>query len=133
MAGCCRDQYGGSCSSRRSISDHWAPRVKPAELIDEGTPVTLRFHPDDAPAFDVSAVVWRVDPDGLVFFFVGALEERRDPAAGGVCAHGGVRRTPLARTGRTHARVAAALEEVHVLENRVTRRPRMLQEPPQNS
>ena len=49
-------------------------KVKPAELIDEGTPVTLRFHPDDAPAFDVSAVVWRVDPDGLVFFFVGALE-----------------------------------------------------------
>ena len=49
-------------------------KVKAAEKLREGTPVTLHFHPDDAPPIDVSAVVWRVDPDGLVFFFVGALD-----------------------------------------------------------
>lgn len=49
-------------------------KVKPADHLPEGTPVTLHFRPKDAPPFEVSAVVWRVDPDGLVFFFVGALE-----------------------------------------------------------
>jgi len=49
-------------------------KVKATAQLAEGTPVTLHFHPDDAPSFDVAAVVWRVDPDGLVFFFVGALE-----------------------------------------------------------
>jgi PilZ domain-containing protein len=49
-------------------------KVKVTDKLREGTPVTLRFQPDDAPPFDISAVVWRVDPDGLVFFFVGVLE-----------------------------------------------------------
>ena len=49
-------------------------KVKGANPLREGASVVLHFHPADAPPMDVSAVVWRVDPDGLVFFFVGALE-----------------------------------------------------------
>jgi hypothetical protein len=49
-------------------------KVKSATHLPEGTAVVLHFRPDDAPPLDVSAVVWRLDADGIAFFFVGALE-----------------------------------------------------------
>ncbi len=49
-------------------------KTKPTDRLREGASVVLHFHPPGAPLIDVSAVVWRVDPDGLVFFFVGDLE-----------------------------------------------------------
>ncbi len=55
------------------LSPHGA-KVSTRERLEEGTTVMLHFHPPDAPPIDISAVVWRADQDGLVFFFVGALE-----------------------------------------------------------
>jgi hypothetical protein len=49
-------------------------KVSPTDRLREGASVVLHLHPPAVPAMDVSAVVWRVDPDGLVFFFVGGLE-----------------------------------------------------------
>jgi hypothetical protein len=36
-----------------------------------GTPAQLHFHPPHGEPLDVEAVVWRTDPDGTVFFFIG--------------------------------------------------------------
>jgi hypothetical protein len=49
-------------------------KVGATDRLREGASVVLHFEPPSAPAVDVSAVVWRVDTDGLVFFFVGELE-----------------------------------------------------------
>jgi hypothetical protein len=44
------------------------------DRLREGASVVLHFQPPAAPSVDVWALVWRVDPDGLVFFFVGELQ-----------------------------------------------------------
>jgi hypothetical protein len=49
-------------------------KVTATDCLREGASVLLHFHPPGAPRMDIAAVVWRVDPDGLVFFFVGELE-----------------------------------------------------------
>jgi hypothetical protein len=36
-----------------------------------GTPAQLRFHPPGGRQVDIQGIVWRVDPDGLAFFFLG--------------------------------------------------------------
>ena len=36
-----------------------------------GTCVQLHFHPPRGEPLDGEAVVWRTDPDGTVFFFIG--------------------------------------------------------------
>ncbi len=45
-------------------------KVTPKERLREGTRAELHFHPPDHQAFDVPALVWRADPDGVAFFFV---------------------------------------------------------------
>jgi hypothetical protein len=39
--------------------------------LEPGTLAQLHFHPPDVAPLDVQALVWRTDPDGHVFFFVG--------------------------------------------------------------
>jgi len=36
-----------------------------------GSPVLLHFMPDDGDELYVEALTWRVDPDGVAFFFIG--------------------------------------------------------------
>ena len=36
-----------------------------------GTSAHLRFHPPGGRPLDVQAIVWRIDPDGPAFFFIG--------------------------------------------------------------
>jgi PilZ domain len=44
--------------------------------LTPGTPAQLRFSPPDGRPLDVHAIVWRADPDGLAFFFIGV--DRQD-------------------------------------------------------
>jgi hypothetical protein len=46
-------------------------KVRPYQPLEPGTMVVLNFHPPEAEAVDVRAMVWRTDADGLVFFFLG--------------------------------------------------------------
>ncbi len=46
-------------------------KVGLTEPLDVGTPAQLHFHRRNQPAFEVAAVVWRADPDGVVFLFIG--------------------------------------------------------------
>ncbi len=46
-------------------------KVRPKEELEEGSLAELHFHPPGDGVFDVSAIVWRVDLDGLAFFFFG--------------------------------------------------------------
>ncbi len=39
--------------------------------LEPGTPAQLRFRSPDGPPLDVQAIVWRTDPDGPAFFFIG--------------------------------------------------------------
>ena len=48
-------------------------KVRTTQHLDEGAVVLLHFQPPEFEPLDVSAVVWRVDPDGIVFFFVGVV------------------------------------------------------------
>lgn len=43
--------------------------------LEPGTKVHLHFRPPDQGVLRVQAFVWRTDPDGLAFFFVG-IDER---------------------------------------------------------
>ncbi len=56
-----------------NLGPHGA-KVRATDRLNEGTSAMLHFHPPGVPPIDISAVVWRIDPDGLVFFFVGILE-----------------------------------------------------------
>jgi PilZ domain-containing protein len=38
---------------------------------DPGAPAQLHFYPPRGEPLDVDAIVWRTDPDGTVFFFIG--------------------------------------------------------------
>ncbi|HEV8437068.1 MAG TPA: PilZ domain-containing protein [Methylomirabilota bacterium] len=50
-------------------------RLEDASL-EPGTPVQLHFRPPDGRPLDVQAIVWRTDPDGPAFFFIGV--DRQD-------------------------------------------------------
>ena len=39
--------------------------------LELGAPAQLRFSPPAGPPLDVQAIVWRRDPDGSAFFFIG--------------------------------------------------------------
>jgi hypothetical protein len=51
-------------------------KVRPMERLDEGHVARLHFHPPAGSSFDVEAIVWRVDRDGLVFFFADDHQRR---------------------------------------------------------
>ena len=40
-------------------------------ILELGTPAQLHFEPPDGRRLDVHAIVWRRDPDGSAFFFIG--------------------------------------------------------------
>jgi PilZ domain len=42
-----------------------------AARFEPGTSAQLRFHPPGGPPVEIQGIVWRVDPDGMAFFFVG--------------------------------------------------------------
>ena len=48
-------------------------KVRPRERLDIGTPAQLRFRPPDGTPFNVPALVWRTDSDGLAFLFMGDI------------------------------------------------------------
>ena len=50
--------------------------VRPRERLDIGTPAQLRFRPPDGTPFNVPALVWRTDSDGLAFLFMGDIQDR---------------------------------------------------------
>ena len=43
--------------------------------LELGTPAELHFEPPGGPPLDVHAIVWRRDPDGSAFFFIGVAGE----------------------------------------------------------
>jgi len=51
-------------------------KVRPTERLGEGSVAQLHFHPPNGPALDVEAIVWRVDRDGLAFFFTDDQQRR---------------------------------------------------------
>lgn len=51
-------------------------KVRPTERLGEGHVARLHFHPPNGSSFDVEAIVWRVDRDGLAFFFTDDHQRR---------------------------------------------------------
>ena len=51
-------------------------RLKPRAEIPPGTPVSVLLHPPDGPPMNVSAVVWRVDPDSMAVMFLHSVSVR---------------------------------------------------------
>jgi len=51
-------------------------KVIPTERLGEGSVAQLHFHPPDGSSLDVGAIVWRVDRDGLAFFFTADHQRR---------------------------------------------------------
>ena len=51
-------------------------KVIPMERLGEGSVAQLHFHPPDGSSLDVEAIVWRVDRDGLAFFFTADHQRR---------------------------------------------------------
>ena len=51
-------------------------KVRPTERLGEGSVAQLHFHPPDGSSLDVEAIVWRVDRDGLAFFFTDDHQRR---------------------------------------------------------
>jgi hypothetical protein len=50
-------------------------------VLEPGTPADLYFEPPGGRPFAVQAIVWRIDPDGSAFFFIGVEgEEHAFPA-----------------------------------------------------
>jgi len=45
-------------------------KLRLTERLDVGTRVTLHFAPSEGPSTAVEAIVWRIDDDGLAFFFL---------------------------------------------------------------
>jgi hypothetical protein len=46
-------------------------KVRPAGPLEAGTMAVLNFRPPRQTSTDIRAMVWRSDPDGVVFFFMG--------------------------------------------------------------
>ena len=51
-------------------------KVRPTERLGEGSVARLHFHPPNGSSLDVEAIVWRVDRDGLAFFFTDDHQRR---------------------------------------------------------
>ena len=51
-------------------------KVRPTERVGEGHVARLHFHPPNGSSLDVEAIVWRVDRDGLAFFFTDDHQRR---------------------------------------------------------
>ena len=51
-------------------------KVRPRKRLDISTPAQLRFRPPDGTPFNVPALVWRTDSDGLAFLFMGDIQDR---------------------------------------------------------
>jgi len=69
------------------ISAHGA-KLRPRGTLQPGTPVRLLIHPPQGPALDVSAVVWRVDGDGVVVLFLGGIPAHLTEAKGALAVAG---------------------------------------------
>ena len=50
------------------------------EPLQEGTAATLHFMPAAGRPMDVEAIVWRIDDDGPVFFFIKATPAALQPS-----------------------------------------------------
>jgi hypothetical protein len=46
-------------------------KVRLEEPLEVGHPARLQIQPPEGRPLDVDAIVWRIDPDGPAFFFVG--------------------------------------------------------------
>jgi hypothetical protein len=51
------------------LNTHGA-KLRPRGEMQPGTPVEVQLHPPDGNPVGVSAVVWRVDADGMVVLFL---------------------------------------------------------------
>ena len=51
-------------------------KVRPTGRLSEGSVAQLHFPPPDGTSLDVEAIVWRVDRDGLAFFFTNDHQRR---------------------------------------------------------
>jgi hypothetical protein len=51
-------------------------KARPTERLGEGSVAQLHFHPPDGSSLDVEAIVWRVEADGLAFFFTDDHQRR---------------------------------------------------------
>ena len=49
-------------------------KVTPRIWLQSGTEVRLQFAPPDEAPFQVGALVWRVDDDGLAFLFARSID-----------------------------------------------------------
>ena len=49
-------------------------KISPKIWLQSGTEVRLQFIPPDGEPFSVGALVWRVDADGLAFFFARIID-----------------------------------------------------------
>ncbi len=71
----CRGPWWWRPGSGSNVSGRGA-KVGPTERLGEGSVAQLHFHPPDGPSLDVEAIVWRVDRDGLAFFFTDDHQRR---------------------------------------------------------
>jgi PilZ domain-containing protein len=53
------------------VSPFGAKVATTAGPLKPGTLAQLHFHPPEVAPLDIQALVWRTDPDGQAFFFVG--------------------------------------------------------------
>lgn len=56
-------------------------KVGLTEPLKVGTLAQLYFHRLNEPPLDVPAMVWRADPDGVAFLFIGNNQESLTPAS----------------------------------------------------
>lgn len=68
-------QAGGRSFERRTVNlSPVGAKVVLDEPLSVGSSARLRFKPPQGRQLDVDAIVWRRDPDGSAFFFVGVGE-----------------------------------------------------------
>ena len=48
-------------------------KLRPRAEMQPGTPVELQLHPPSGNPVNVSAVVWRVDPDSMALLFLKSI------------------------------------------------------------
>jgi hypothetical protein len=58
-----------------NLSPFGAKVILGAPVFEPGTPAELHFEPPGGRPFSVHAIVWRNDPDGSAFFFIGVEGE----------------------------------------------------------
>ncbi len=62
-----------------NISPFGAKLTTASLSLELGMLAELHFHPSEGTAIDVQAIVWRTDPDGHAFFFIGLGEHTFPP------------------------------------------------------